>query len=337
MLLLLQQRTISMRKPTVLLSFSWLTTIATKKSMQTAALAFHSPQHHIPSMRGGSFRLFSSHSPHNDPDYFLHQVESTVDNVLNSLSRKDIHDIAPDQRESLGVARHLQKRLQALRTNNDCPRCWMQQAHCICPRIPSVACPPSLNRVFLILHHKEVAMKVDTSKLILAAFPRQCRLVVAGIGPDYQESMKELLETVNNNKDCLVLFPDDHAKTMTEIVIQKQEACEERKSFDLIVVDGTWAQARKIHARYIPSPVQRVQLSQQAVDFLGEEESGHQLRRHSTAWRQVGTFEATRLFLKDLEDLLPSSSTEVWKKIEKYQEVANEAAKRELPPPRQKR
>ena len=278
-------------------------------------------------------RRYQSYSPH-DADYFLHQVETTVQSVLQkhneTLSKIDnnhnnnqefIMDIPNHQREALGVARHLNTRLKGLRKNQDCPRCWMQQAHCICQNCPAIDFQAlQINRLFLLMHHKEIAMKVDTAKLLMAAFPEKCRLVVAGIGPDHQESMKEMLEAINNDKkECLVLFPDDSAKPVAEIIQSQRHKNNLKnddadftldKNMDLVVIDGTWAQARKIHSKYIPleeegGPI-HVQLSQQAVETLEKDgdNATHQLRRHSTHWRQVGTFEATRLFLRDLDQCI---------------------------------
>jgi DTW domain-containing protein YfiP len=366
----------------------------------------------------------SSHHHGDDENFFLHQVERTVDNVLQQFgdgNDKDndngenphILQVPPKDREAVGVARNLNQRLQALRRNNDCPRCWMQRAHCICQTCPPVdlvekngtgndnenddslhrntnrttttTITTTINRIFLIMHHKEIAMKVDTAKLILAAFPTKCRLVVGGIGPEHQDSMKELLQAMQEQpKHCLVLFPDESAQTYSEIVQQQQQQQQEEDNtatttttttipehgWDLIVLDGTWVQARKLQTRYIPEVVvdtnnnnhkgpRRVKLSDQAVAMLdnnnnsnnnnnGEEQQGHQLRRHCTMWRQVGTFEATRLFLRDvlvlgddddssLSSSSSSSSSEpppVWEQIASYQEIANQAARRELGPPR---
>jgi DTW domain-containing protein YfiP len=306
-------------------------------------------------------------------DFFLNQVETTVRNVLSNHNHDDgnddILDLPGPQREAVGIARNLNRRLQNLRRNNDCPRCWMQRAHCICAHCPPVmtmmrALPTTaINRIFLILHHKEIGMKVDTAKLILAAFPHQCRLVVAGIGPEYQASMRELEEsiqqqqntttataTAETNNHCLVLFPDDDALTFSEIMATQAPTNEQNTiSWDVVVLDGTWAQARKMHSRYVPphkdGGPRRVQLSQQAVDSLqdGSTGSGHQLRRHEIAWRQVGTFEATRLFLEDVimteESSVSSFKDEglaMCQAIKAYQEIANEAAVRELGPPRDK-
>jgi hypothetical protein len=64
--------------------------------------------------------------------------------------------------------------------------------------------------------------------------------------------------------------------------------------------------------------------------------AGHQLRRHSVTWRQVGSFEAFRLFLRDLfvdqhtKDLVNAP----WIRMESYQEISNKAALIQLGPPR---
>jgi DTW domain-containing protein YfiP len=304
-----------------------------------------------------------------DEDFFLHQVDTTVDHVFqihsNSINVLDLPEI---QRESVSVARRLNQRLQSLRRNNDCPRCWMQRKHCIC-----AACPPvdgketstpllaSLDRIFLVMHHKEIGLKLDTAKLILSSFPSKCRLVVAGIDAEYQQSMFEMIKAVestdpNGRRTCLLLFPDDTAKTLNEIVSGSMSTTDfllsNPQKFDLIVLDGTWSQARKFVARYFSSSsgrIQSVKLSDDAVGILESEGSthfGHQLRRHCTSWRQVGTFEAARLFLRDWEQVFHMQAEEeclersdheripTWKRIESYQRIANDAARKELGPPR---
>ena len=277
-----------------------------------------------------------------------------------------------------------------------------------------------LNRIFVVMHHKEIGLKVDTAKLILSSFgPHKSRLVVGGIGPEFQPSMDEMMMSLNNPTiDSFILFPDDTARTLEDVVAsfestlgrtsdldrtnleQKRTLTVESKSdqqattrkIDLIVLDGTWAQARKFHTRYFGSKsllsstnqqqlspenenvesvmeelsaptsvgtnVYNIQLSDKAVDQLTSSgtNSGHQLRRHDITWRQVGTFEATLLFLEDWERLyfrkkndcknannaaaiqkdfeLERRTTRIRDAIGPYQEIANEAARREMGPPR---
>ncbi|KAG7353367.1 DTW domain containing protein [Nitzschia inconspicua] len=300
--------------------------------------------------------------PCDDEHFFLNQVETTVDNVLKDFSSyTNILDLPASKRESLAVARHLNKRLCALRRNKDCPRCWMQRKHCICGSCPpvdlEVSAAPSLNRIFLLMHHKEIGLKIDTAKLILSSFPSKTRLVVAGIDAEYQDCMQEMIGAIGNvqsstsqTRTCLLLFPDENAKTLEEIVTISDSFQTAEQGYDLIVLDGTWAQARKIVSRYFAncsSHVQSIKLSEDALEILervGSTDSGHQLRRHCTSWRQVGTFEATRLFLRDWEQVFGKFSRDegrsmdenetIWGKTELYQQIANNAALRELGPPR---
>ena len=467
------------------------------------------------SLSSSSSRSLSSELSPLDENYFLNQVETTVSNVLNqtynnnrnnnsnsSSSNNDV-DVSADisiedvdnmdimdlpegtEREAFGIARHLHRRLSSLRRNNDCPRCWMQRAHCICSHCKPVvssstttisigdhdhnssninnhinnhinnnnnnintnqttdgiggegsssgrssSSSSTLRRIFLIMHHKEIGLKVDTAKLILASFPFQCELVIGGIGPEYQHSMKDLLESIDDPTiTSLVLFPDESANTLNEIITmndvvgstnednknnddnnyksssnggrnlqndkRQQIVCDDKENhnnnnndcYDLIVLDGTWAQARKFHSRYFSSSVEddennnddndnddnytlhhprrkkklrHVKLSEESVQLLqdGSTQTGeHQLRRHEIPWRQVGTFEAFRLFLRDWSGEFPNynnstnmkdndddddddddddNNVEAWEKIGSYQRIANDAARRELPPSRKK-
>lgn len=112
---------------------------------------------------------------------------------------------------------------------------------------------------------------------------------------------------------CLILFPTEDARTYDEITLDIGAAIREREKLDpsacieskmigqgwnVIVIDGTWSQARKMHAKHFPNESSgmlfRVQLSSDAVENLvtysqrdeNEEKDGTssnkglQLRRH---------------------------------------------------------
>lgn len=281
---------------------------------------------------------------HGDTERFLKQVETTVSRVLTRYEPDvEILSLPPPEREALGVARNLDDRLRAFRRNNDCPRCWLQRTHCICPECPSLETPAEnvalagrINRIFVLMHHKEICLAVDTAKLILAAFPQRSRLIVGGIGPEFQESMEEFLIAMKG--DSLVLFPSDEAKTFDALKCEYDD----NKTFDVCVIDGTWEQARKLYKRYIPDKAEsgptRVQLSQASLRLL--ESPGHndtvstwrQLRRHPLAWREISTLAATRLLLKDL-DTDPLAD---WSRLASYQQKADGGAREQLGEPRAK-
>ena len=75
--------------------------------------------------------------------------------------------------------------------------------------------------------------------------------------------------------------------------------------------------------------------------------NGRQLRRHSIKWKEISTFEATRLFLNDMNrvsrenDLQESSKSilkgaEYLERLSDYLNIANIAATKQLGPPRLK-
>ena len=272
---------------------------------------------------------------------FLNEVEQSVANVLHKHgTSSDITLLPPEERESVGVARNLDSRLKALARNNDCRRCWLQRAHCVCDKCPSLeeggpVLKPKVKRLFLLMHHKEICLAVDTAKFILAGLPETSRLVVGGLASPYQDSMREMEEAIKGDK-CLVLFPTEEARTFDEI--EQNGNLESAEGWDIIVIDGTWAQARKLHSRYV-SNVKHVELSDEAVNVLaqasGGENVGHQLRRHPIKWREVSTLEATRLFCNDMVN--SNDVAHPWDALASYQKNGDAAARTQLGPPRTSR
>ena len=318
----------------------------------------------------------------------LQQVQETTHRILrafadnnnNSPNNKspDISKVPQKDRETFVTALRLQAVLGDYSNDNQtntigkakkCPRCWLIEQYCICDQ-----CPPledeliredsshKINRIFVLMHHQEVCLSVDTSKLILSSFPQTARLVVSGMGPEYQDSMKEMLQAMKRNsghqrqKKCLVLFPAPGAKPFVELLqLEKDDKGNTGKSlhldcrtssaaqdsnvasqdkdvgWDLVVIDGTWTQARKLHDKYIPREVdggpRRVQLTSADVHTIGSssvtivqttsaasssnnrseradaprsKDGGRQLRKHPIQWRKISTLEALRLLLRDI-------------------------------------
>ncbi len=300
-----------------------------------------------------------------DAPTHLDGVEDAVDAALmhfqsqsssNALYAHDtITSFPAEDRETIGVASKLRTRLDSFARNKDCRRCWLQKRHCVCG-----ACPPleedaattscrgleNVNRLFLLTHHKEVMMVVDTAKIILSSFPNTTRLVVNGIRSEFQQSMKEMLDAyrdaLSGRSKCLILFPTDDAKTYDDIEKEISSSSADvptNNGWDVIVIDGTWQQARKMHAKYFPDAskegLHRVQLSSNIVDLLDRDDiKGHQLRRHPTKWREISTHEATRLLLKDMHP--GGQFDEQSDAMSRYQEILNAAARVQLGPPREK-
>ena len=295
-----------------------------------------------------------------------------------------IESIHPNsEQEAVGVAIYLYNRIYALTKNNDCRRCWLQQRHCICDKTCSfesqkkgsteekfdtnidVQLPSSIHRIFMIMHHKEIGMAVDTAKLLLNSFDKSSRLVVNGLDDRYQSTMEEFNYAIQQKeRKCMVLFPSEDAMTFCELKTKLDQSLEKRghaqndkkidynDKWDVIVIDGTWSQARKRYSKYIPKQEDggplRVCLSQEAIDMIessGNAEgdgtiTGRQLRRHPIKWREISTLEATRLLIRDVmiqENATSSdSSNACYSILAKYQTISDKAAKTQLGPPRMK-
>lgn len=130
---------------------------------------------------------------------------------------------------------------------------------------------------------------------------------------------------------------------------------EQEEGWDVIVIDGTWSQARKLYTRYIPLEQDggpcRVELSEEALEILslplrsGQGEttggtaqvSGHQLRRHPIQWKAISTLEATRLLFNDMATTSEEGtdpSVYPWNVLSSYQQIADTATKTQLGPHR---
>ena len=224
----------------------------------------------------------------------------------------------------------------------------------------------------------------------MAAFPTTTRLVVSGIGREYQCNMDEMLNSVSNaatnsiigndrssnagRSKCLILFPTEDALTFDEIrkdisakIITaadnrlnddedvstiSYDNIDDERGWDVVVIDGTWSQARKMHAKYLQEYsggcLYRVQLSNEAVkaldggciinndDVSSDDNSmvgvGHQLRRHPIKWREISTLEATRLLFNDMHT--NGQFDKQSRAMTYYQKIGNDAALRQLGPPR---
>jgi hypothetical protein len=191
-----------------------------------------------------------------------------------------------------------------------------------------------VRRLFVLMHHKEVGLAVDTAKLLLAAYPEVARLAVGGlgghdarvgglgggvgvrgrtdesggggvgtvageicgVGGGVQPAYQELVQALAFRPNAIVLFPTHAARPFADVAAAaaaaeaaaaaaaanaaaaaapsaaaaaagKQPRSEPSRElkWDVVVVDGTWEQARKLHARLLGHVKEAQQQAQQQV------------------------------------------------------------------------
>lgn len=127
------------------------------------------------------------------------------------------------------------------KTKSPCPRCFLSESRCLCALIPSLTLKTQLA---LVIHVKELKKTTNTGRLALEALTNS-RMWIRGeannptdfdslLSPDYHP---------------LLFFPADDAVELTkEFVDQVSQAS--GRPIRLIVPDGSWRQASKLHYRH---------------------------------------------------------------------------------------
>ena len=179
-----------------------------------------------------------------------------------------------------------------------CWGCWLLHPQCICtPETPPEILSNFRHRTIVWLHPKEFGRLSNTGGLISVAFPPpQSHVLVAGIKED-EDRMQAELE--RDPEATFVLFPSDDALTaeefmqslrqdaahvhageagsgtedtaardQTDLTAQDSSCQDFKRVYTIILVDGTWQQARRL-ALKIPSHIKRVKLMpREAIDPL---------------------------------------------------------------------
>ncbi|CAM3145363.1 DTW domain-containing protein [Corallococcus sp. ZKHCc1 1396] len=108
-----------------------------------------------------------------------------------------------------------------------CERCYLPATWCLCAQVPVV---PTRTELLVIRHNKEAQKSTNTARIAALALPR-CRIVSYGApGQPFDASV------LDDGADTWLLFPD---------APEAEGPLPQR----LVVIDGSWAQARRMVQR----------------------------------------------------------------------------------------
>ena len=125
----------------------------------------------------------------------------------------------------------------------------MHRDRCFCDLIPRLETKSKLS---LIIHSKELKRATNTGSLAVKALVNSEMYVRGRIGEDLDLSNLDLPDY-----QTLLLYPSDDAVELTPELIAKSQ-----KPVHLIVPDGNWRQASKVHTRHTElQHIQRVIIS----------------------------------------------------------------------------
>lgn len=133
------------------------------------------------------------------------------------------------------------------KTKDPCSVCGMHRALCICSMIPKLKLR---TKVTLVVHAKELKRTTNTGRLALQALVNS-EMRVRGEG---REALN-LSDLLSDEFESLLFYPSEDALELGSFVVG-------RRPIQLIVPDGNWRQAGKVHLRHPElRSVQRVKIT----------------------------------------------------------------------------
>ncbi|WP_114764413.1 tRNA-uridine aminocarboxypropyltransferase [Vibrio rhodolitus] len=202
---------------------------------------------------------------------------------------------------------HLYQQRQALSTKvfnargskvDRCNHCQVASKHCICDYQPDI---DSDVAVMLIVSDNEVFKPSNTGRLILDTVKEGYAFQWSRTEPD--EQMLALLS--DPNYQPLVVFPADYVDNKARVVSSELKPfCDGKKPL-LILLDGSWREARRIFRKspYLDNlPV--VSIQPQAISQY--------MMRKSDNDQHLATAEVAIMVLEQLGETLASTTLERW-------------------------
>lgn len=127
------------------------------------------------------------------------------------------------------------------KTKDPCPICFMNKMRCICYLIPQL---DLRTRLCLVVHAKELKRTTNTGRLAIKALVNS-EMRVRGVGKnDFKEAL-DLSDLLSVEYRTLLFYPTDTAIELTRDYVQQ-----DTRPIQLIVPDGNWRQASKVHYRH---------------------------------------------------------------------------------------
>ncbi|XP_070543356.1 tRNA-uridine aminocarboxypropyltransferase 2-like [Ptychodera flava] len=136
-----------------------------------------------------------------------------------------------------------------------CDRCTRPTSVCLCPYLPSERAQVSTN-LYIIQHPHEEVRVLRTVPILDISLPQDKVHVIRG----RRFNRHALLDKITSYPNTLLLFPGPGAVDLQSIPLDSYP------SYNLILIDGTWPQARGIYSnnRFLHRPKQ-VKLSLNVV------------------------------------------------------------------------
>jgi len=123
------------------------------------------------------------------------------------------------------------------RVKYPCPVCAAARESCLCAVLPRIELA---TKIYLVIHHRELTRSSNTGLLAARALVNS-EVRVRGAGRD----SLDLKNILTPQYRTFLLYPSPDAVDLVQAL-----AVKDARPIQLIVPDGTWRQARKLHSRH---------------------------------------------------------------------------------------
>ena len=123
------------------------------------------------------------------------------------------------------------------RTNEACGICATSRSACLCDAVPRI---DLRTKVCLVIHHRELSRSSNTGLLALRALVNS-EIRIRGEG---RETL-DLKDLITPQYRTFLFYPSGDAAELDGALVMREPT-----PIQLLVPDGTWRQARKIHSRH---------------------------------------------------------------------------------------
>lgn len=123
------------------------------------------------------------------------------------------------------------------KTQDPCPVCFLHRDRCLCDLIPSIYLKTKLT---LVIHNSELRRTTNTGTLAVKALTNSELLIRGKINEPL-----DLSQTLSQNYRSVLFYPCEDAVDLSAEFISQSSL-----PIHLIVPDGNWRQASKVHYRH---------------------------------------------------------------------------------------
>lgn len=131
----------------------------------------------------------------------------------------------------------MEKLSRSRKPQDPCQECFLHKERCICEFIP---CLTLQTKISLVVHAKELKRTTNTGRLAIKALPNSV-MRIRGLERETLDLTDLLIPTYRT----LLFYPSDDAVELTEELVKASAL-----PIQLIVPDGNWRQASKVHYRH---------------------------------------------------------------------------------------